>query len=248
MAFIRSYQETDFEACAHICRATLPLSLSSSPVATKLSPYLWTHQYTFLSPSTCWVLDDGSGQAVGYCIGCPDIHAFAAAYPSYVTSVLNPTVAAPSNLDTREPWTIMDDSLLGLTAPGTTTATAAAAAGNGQKINVVAMAQTAYNPQWLLFEGNEHLTEKWRATMHIDLLDAWQGKGWGRQLIDTFVKSIKDSAQNYGQGIWIGIAAENEKVVKFYERVGFQRAEKPDQGAGGGGDGINMVKNISKAD
>ncbi|ETS74526.1 hypothetical protein PFICI_14392 [Pestalotiopsis fici W106-1] len=236
MAFIRRYQETDSEACAHICRATLPLSLSSSPVATKLSPYLWTHQYTFLSPSTCWVLDDGSGKAVGYCIGCPDIHAFAAAYPSYVTSVLTPTVAAPSNLETREPWTIMDDSLLGLTAPGTTT-------GDGHKVNVVAMAQTAYNVQWLLFHGNEHLTDKWRATMHIDLLETWQGKGWGPKLIDAFVKSVRDSSQQYGQGIWIGIAAENEKVVTFYERVGFQRINKPHDQSGGG-DGINMVKNI----
>ncbi|KAI0175348.1 acetyltransferase [Pestalotiopsis sp. NC0098] len=241
-AFIRRYQESDFDACAHICRATLPPSLSSSPVATKLSPYLWTHQYTFLSPSTCWVLDDGSGHAVGYCIGCPDVHAFASAYPSYVAEVLSPTVAAPPDLDTREPWSILDDSLLGLTAPGT------AAPALGHKVNVVSMAQTAYNVRWLLFEGNEHLTDNWRATMHIDLLEPWQSKGWGRRLIASFVDSVRGSSQDYGQGIWIGIAAENERVVKFYERIGFRRIEKPDSGTGQGEDhGINMVKDLPNA-
>ncbi|KAK9419687.1 hypothetical protein SUNI508_07173 [Seiridium unicorne] len=238
MAFIRPYKESDFDACAHICRATLPPSLSSSPIAAKLAPYLWTHQYTFLSPSTCWILDDGSGKAVGYCIGCPDIYAFAATYPSYVTSVLSPAVAAPADLKTREPWTIMDDSLFGLTSPDD-------AATNVQKVNVVSMAQTAYNAQWLLFEGNEHLTDKWRATMHIDLLDEWQGKGWGRKLIDTFVGSVKGSGQNYGQGIWIGIGGENGKVVNFYEKVEFRVIEKPGAGAGAG-DSINMARDIAK--
>ncbi|KAH6644965.1 hypothetical protein BKA67DRAFT_541957 [Truncatella angustata] len=238
MAFIRPYRESDFDACAHICRATLPPSLSTSPIAAKLSPYLWTHQYTFLSPDTCWILDDGHGAAVGYCIGCPDVFALASSYDRYVSSVLSPTVAAPPDLETREPWTIMDDSLLGLTAPGDPR-------GTQQKVNVVAMAQTAYNPQWLLFEGNEDLTDKWRATMHIDLLDEWQGKGFGRKLIDKFVESVNGSGQDYGQGIWIGISGENGKVIKFYEKVGFRIVERP---ASEGGGGFNMVRDITKAE
>ncbi|KAI0129757.1 acetyltransferase [Xylariales sp. AK1849] len=230
MAFIRPYKETDFDACGHICRATLPPSLSASPVAAKLSPYLWTHQYTRLSPSTSHVLDDGSGRTVGYCIGCPDVFALAAAYGRYVDDVLSVDVARPASA--REPWTLLGDSM----APG------AAAA----QVNPVAMAQTAYDVDRLLFEGNAHLTGRWRATMHIDLLEPFQGQGWGRKLIERFVESVKASGADYGEGTWIGIGGENSKVVKFYERVGFRVVEKPD-GERGDGAGINMVRDIEKA-
>lgn len=107
---------------------------------------------------------------------------------------------------------------------------------------MVAMAQTAYNIDWLIFEGNEHLTDEWRSTMHIDLLDHWQGQGWGRKLIEAFVESVKRSGQDFGQGIWIGIAGENGKVVKFYEKLGFRIAEKPGKGES---EGIQMVRDIS---
>ncbi|KPM39607.1 hypothetical protein AK830_g6941 [Neonectria ditissima] len=142
MAFIRSYEERDFHATAHIasslsppsratrsptpqCRETLPPSLSSSPDAWRLAPYLWTHQYTHLSPATCFVLDDGSGAAVGYCIGCPDTAAFVAGYASYVTAVLDPTLdLRPDPLAPPEPWTAADGS-----------------------VNAACLAQMAYDPR-----------------------------------------------------------------------------------------------------
>ncbi|KAI1840462.1 hypothetical protein JX265_012853 [Neoarthrinium moseri] len=232
MAFLRPYEESDFEACAHICRATLPPSLSSTPIATKLSPYLWTHQYTYLSPATCHILDDGAGQAVGYCIGCPDVFAFAEAYPRYVEGPLARDVARPADLEHREPWTILDDGMVD---------------GRLSKVNVAAMAQTAYSARWLLFDGNEHLTARWRATMHIDMLEPYQGKGWGRKLIERFVDSVQQSGADYGEGVWIGIGGENTKVVKFYERVGFRVVEKPGGNADGGADGVNMVRDIPRS-
>jgi GNAT superfamily N-acetyltransferase len=165
-----------------------------------------------LSPKTCHILDDGSGLAVGYCIGCPDVFAFASSYPAYVTEILSSAVAPPASLEVREPWSILDDGM---------------ADGRLTQVNTVALAQTAYNVKWLLFEGNEQLTSRWRATMHIDLLEPWQGKGWGRKLIDRYVESVKASGADYGEGIWIGISGENTKVVKFYERVGFRVVEPP---------------------
>jgi GNAT superfamily N-acetyltransferase len=174
-------------------------------------------QYTHLSPQTCFVLDDGTGRAVGYVIGCPDVFAFASSYQSYITSVLQSPrgledVPPPEQLETLEPWSTVSE--------------------RGEKsANPRCMAQTAYNPKWLLLEGVEgkrELVEAYRATMHIDLLEEWQGKGWGRKMIERFVESVGHAREagegkvDFGRGIHIGVSGENTKVVPFYKRVRFQ--------------------------
>ncbi|KAK5995252.1 hypothetical protein PT974_03651 [Cladobotryum mycophilum] len=189
-----------------------PPSLSPSEPANRLAPYIWTHQYTLLSPATCFVLDDGAGRAVGYCIGCPDIPAFVAAYGTYVASVLEPSsphiIRRPDDLDSKQPLFL-----------------------EGGEVNETALAQWAYNPDLLLLRGNDDLMQEgYTATMHIDLLDEWQGKGWGKKLINSFLQSVQDElAKRDGggvektktKGIWIGVAGDNSKVVPFYEKQGF---------------------------
>lgn len=122
---------------------------------------------------------------------------------------------------TREPWTRPDGS-----------------------VNAVSMAQTAYNPRWLLLEGNEDIIEGrgYRATMHIDLLDGFRAGGWGRKLIERFVESVRAAAAagggGAGRGIAIGIASDNGQVVQFYEKVGFKLL--PTAGDGG----IRMARDL----
>ncbi|KAK0707698.1 hypothetical protein B0H67DRAFT_320733 [Lasiosphaeris hirsuta] len=212
MAFIRPFQPSDAEDAKFICRATLPPSLSSSPAAVRIAPYLWTLQFTHLSPATAFVLDDGAGRTVGYVIGTSDVFAFAADYPKYVAEVLqgaqgSADVPVPPQLETQEPW---------------------AEAG---VVNETALAQQAYKVEWLVLdgvEGKRELVGEYRAMLHIDMLEPWQGKGWGRKMIETFVESVKkvvgesEGWLDYGKGIQIGVAGENTKVVPFYERVGFR--------------------------
>lgn len=154
---------------------------------------------------------------MGYCIGCPDIPSFVAAYgPGYVVPILDAPsseVERPADVTSaREPWT-------------TTTTT------GGEQINGVAMAQQAYNPEWLLVEGNEDvLARGYAATMHIDLLEGWRAGGWGRKLIEQFAGSVRAARGRLGnddgfRGIWIGIAAYNAQVIRFYEKVGFRQIE-----------------------
>ncbi|KAI0548728.1 hypothetical protein F4679DRAFT_549941 [Xylaria curta] len=232
MAFIRPYRYSDFDACAHICIATLPPTLAASPAAAQLSPYIWTHPYTFLSPSTCHVLDDGTGKAVGYCIGCPDVHAFVANYRRYITELLSHYVSEP-DFSIRAPWVVSKSAIN---------------ADEAQKQNLpdmianpLALVQNAYRADWVLLQGKEAVTARWRATMHIDLLPDYQKLGWGRKLIDCFVASVRSSGQNYGEGEHIGVAGENSKVVPFYERMGFRVIE------GGEREGnIWMVRDIEK--
>ncbi|KAI0453715.1 hypothetical protein F5B21DRAFT_271041 [Xylaria acuta] len=241
MAFIRPYKDSDFDACAHICIETLPPTLAASPAAAKLlSPYLWTHPYTFLSPTTCHVLDDGNGEVVGYCIGCPDVYAFAAEYPRYITSILSQAIAEP-DFSIREPWIVTTNPSTSAESQQQQQQQQQQQGLPGEIANPLALAQNAYRADWMLLEGKEAVTARWRATMHIDLLPAWQGRGWGRQLIDRFVTSVQSSGQDYGQGEHIGVAGENSKVVPFYERVGFRVIE------GGEREGnIWMVRDIEK--
>ncbi|KAM0741594.1 hypothetical protein ACQRIT_004451 [Beauveria bassiana] len=210
MAFIRQYRNADFNNMSHICRATLPSSLSASEPARRLAPYIWTHQYTHLSPSTCFVLDDGTGRAVGYCIGCPDVGALCAAYPRYVREVLEGRgrangdvrlVPSPAEPDAAAPWIDPDTG----------------------RINELALTQLAFSAQRLLVDGHEDLlAEGYRGTMHIDLLSEHQGRGWGRRLIEVLVDSMKEAnGVRRQKGIWLGVGGENDKVVPFYEKMGF---------------------------
>ncbi|WYZ35985.1 hypothetical protein EsH8_X_000632 [Colletotrichum jinshuiense] len=216
MAFIRSYRPSDFEATAHICRATLPPSLERSEAATRTAPYLWTHQYTLLSPATCHILDDGEGNAVGYCIGCPNVDDFAEAYPRYVKEVLEASGELagrrPKSLAAKAPWNLPETG----------------------EVNEEALLQQAWNPAWLVLDDDrKELWGAWKGTMHIDLLEPWQGKGWGRKLIERFVGSLKEAdgqkggggegaPRLYGKGVHIGVGGENDKVVPFYEKLGFR--------------------------
>ncbi|KAK8112466.1 Acyl-CoA N-acyltransferase [Apiospora sp. TS-2023a] len=261
MVFIRPYQESDFEACAQINSAAPPSppSLSTTPITAKLAPYIWTHQYTHLSPGTCHMLvDDESdssdpssspgGQVVGYCIGTPEVYAFADRYPSYTTSILSTAVAPPPPLaspdeEDPEPFWIPDDTTL---TPSGTTPLAA------KKPNPAALIRLAHDPRKLLQldSGPSGLpAQGWRATMHIDLLPAYQRRGWGRRLIDAYLRSVQASGEDYGKGAWIGIAPDNAGVVHFYEKVGFRLAtpSSSEEGDNGAEDGIHMVIDIAKS-
>jgi GNAT superfamily N-acetyltransferase len=231
MAFLRPYQASDAAATAHICRSTLPPSLQSSEPAWRIAPYVWTHQYTHLSPETCFVLDDGTGRAVGYCIGCPDIPRFCSEYENYLRDVLDKTdeVSRPKDMSRKHPWLIDSDD------------------DKGKVVNEACLAQMAYSAWYLLLlDDGDLLKAGYRATMHIDLLEEWQGKGWGRKLIDAFVKSVREDVANNDEhehrGIWIGIAPDNAKVVPFYEKMGFIVKERP-----GKEGSICMVRELVKA-
>ncbi|KAK4034852.1 hypothetical protein C8A01DRAFT_18397 [Parachaetomium inaequale] len=209
MAFIRPFKREDTENAKHICRATLPPSLASSPAAVRMAPYLWTLPFTHLCPANCFVLDDGAGNAVGYVIGTPDVFALAEAYPRYVAEVLlsdqgreDVPPLSPGQLERQEGWLLEDGG-----------------------VNPACLAQMAYKVEWLVLEGvqgKRELVGEYRAMLHIDLLEGWQGKGWGRQMIERFVEGVRGSGGEYGRGIQLGVAGENTKVVPFYERVGFR--------------------------
>lgn len=227
------------------CRVTLPPSLQHAETAIRLAPYLWTHPYTLLNPHNCFVLDDGTGRAVGYVIGSANVPRMAAAYGRYldvvggtgsvegvpdglVQQARREVGPRPADLDNLQPGQISD--------PADVSKTIA---------NETHYLQQIYNPRWLLLESNktprrnELISDtKYQAVMHINMLESHQRQGWGREMIKAFLASI---AKEGATGLLIGISGENTKVVAFYERCGF-RVEP-----GGEADGcVWMVRDVSE--
>ncbi|CAK7241643.1 MAG: hypothetical protein STHCBS139747_003109 [Sporothrix thermara] len=245
MAFIRPYTFADWDNTATICRATLPPSLQHSEPAIRLAPYLWTHQYTLLNPQNCFVLDDGTGRAVGYVIGSADVHRMAADYGRFVDLVggsgsvegVPPAIVAQSRREVGPPPANVDDlqpSMIPDPADGTK-----------EMINETNYLQQVYNPRWLLLDSNKTPLRKqlvsdtkYRAVMHIDMLESHQRQGWGRAMIEQFLASI---AKEGARGLHIGISGENTKVVTFYEKCGF-RVEPGGEAEGG----VWMVRDVSE--
>lgn len=138
-------------------------------------------------------------------MGCPSVDAFIAAYRLYVTAVLDAFPEVHPRLDplTPEPWTSA-----------------------GGSVNAACLAQLAYDPHRLLRGAHADVPPRFRATLHIDLLEAWQAKGWGGKLLERVVGAVAERCDGDGAagnpGVWLGVAEDNVKVVPFYERRGFQ--------------------------
>ena len=60
------------------------------------------------------------------------------------------------------------------------------------------------------------------AHLHIDILPAFQGKGFGSTLIKTAVQYLKEEGLD---GIWLGLDPRNTGARLFYEKLGFKQIE-----------------------
>lgn len=69
--------------------------------------------------------------------------------------------------------------------------------------------------------------ESYPAHLHIDLLPECQGKGTGRQLIETLAAHLR--AQGV-KGLMLDVAADNSGARAFYEKCGFEALKSTDKG------------------
>lgn len=60
------------------------------------------------------------------------------------------------------------------------------------------------------------------AHLHINILEQYQRKGWGRKLINTALEHLKREGL---EAVWLGFGRGNEAARKFYTRLGFNRVE-----------------------
>ena len=146
-----------------------------------------------LQPESCFVLDDGNGQAVGYLLGVPNTAAFVHKYKEEYLPYLQSQSFEKPGPDEPTAW----------------------------KENLPnALRQIMFNPEGMLHREHPQLMEQWPAHLHIDVLPSNQKQGWGRRLIQQFCNMAKEQG---AKGVHLLMAANNADAGKFYPRVGFSR-------------------------
>lgn len=108
-------------------------------------------------------------------------------------------------------------------------------------VNDKCLAQLLYDPERLLIEEAEGLLKRGiEATLHVDILQEWQGQGWGRKLVEEVVARLSKTSK----GVFLGMASDNTRVIPFYERLGFRLWKNDDEDEGT----LTMVKEFSGED
>ncbi|RPF38938.1 GNAT family N-acetyltransferase [Streptomyces sp. TLI_185] len=65
------------------------------------------------------------------------------------------------------------------------------------------------------------------AHLHIDLLPAWQGRGYGRELMRTFLRALRDQGV---AAVHLSMVTANTPARAFYDRLGFHQIDVSDPG------------------
>lgn len=69
--------------------------------------------------------------------------------------------------------------------------------------------------------------EDYPAHLHIDILDCMQGKGVGKQLMNTLIEHLKSEKV---PGLHLGVDINNENAIAFYKKMGFSVLEEKEWG------------------
>ena len=83
-----------------------------------------------------------------------------------------------------------------------------------------ALRALVYRPEDMLRLANPRLLEGYPAHLHVDILPEWQGRGWGRKLMDVLVEELRGRGV---RGVHLGMAGDNVAAGRFYEAIGFER-------------------------
>jgi len=86
---------------------------------------------------------------------------------------------------------------------------------NSKDAHMIRLLHQGIKPQADLLDYPAHL--------HIDILPKGQGKGAGRNLINTLINRLKELKI---PALHLQVGKSNEGAVKFYERVGFHRIKE----------------------
>lgn len=165
-----------------------------------------------LTPSTCFVLDDGSGRAVGYCIGTADTLKFSEKWrEEFAPNVDSQQVPKPE-VKTGDP--LMD------------------------KEETKGLRHAVYHAECSALQAWPEELAKYPAHMHIDILPEFQRKGWGSVLINTLFEALKREG---ALGIHLDMVRWNTIGRKFYEKIGFEACSLVLDNGESGETGLNGV-------
>lgn len=67
--------------------------------------------------------------------------------------------------------------------------------------------------------------DRFPSHLHIDLLPALQGGGWGRRLLEALFAALRRVGSS---GVHLGVASDNDRAIGFYRHLGFGEVESDD--------------------
>lgn len=190
---------------------TIDSKLDWEPART-VGSYLWYRAYVSLTPSTCFVLDDGNGRAVGYCIGTADTSQFAERWRDEFASSVDRQQVPEPDLQT-------EDSLM-------------------EKEDVKGFRHAVHHAECSTLQAWPEELEKYPAHMHIDILPEFQRKGWGSILINRLFDAVKREG---APGIHLDMVRWNTTGRRFYEKLDFKPCSLVLDNGESGEAGVNGV-------
>lgn len=225
-------EQSDWAALDNIFRTTSGPAFKAEPVAT-IGSYLYCHQYPYISPRTCFVLESEAGEAgevVGYILGTPSTAEYARQYrqllPDMLSKLAKIGVQPPPDYaaEGREAPTFDEDAAAHL------------------------LYEACHKTEESLNSEMPELWEKWPAHFHIDILPSHQRQGWGRKMIETMLTALRAEG---AQGVHLGMEAHNSGAEKFYSAMGFERYPWPLDGGVSGENGkqdrtLYLVKTLGE--
>ena len=181
MAIRQCQLETDLDALYDICLRTGAAGDDATELMTdaRLLGEVFAAPYAVLEPDHAFVLDDGTGRAVGYVLGARDVTDF-------------------EQRAEAEWWPALRQRY-------------PEGSGEGLDSILVAMIHHRDPPE-------ADLTDRYPSELHIDLLPAAQGRGWGRRMIDHLLTSLREAGSI---GVHLGTSTANTRAIAFYRRLGF---------------------------
>ncbi|MFD0019633.1 GNAT family N-acetyltransferase [Streptomyces sp. NPDC058382] len=192
LAGLRAYHPDDRDALADICVRTADNGGDSRHLYPdpELMPSIFAAPYAYLEPDLAFVVDDGTGRAVGYILGTADT-------PRFVTEF-------------RKRWLpLVEDRY---PRPD--------GAPRGPVDEMIAL---LHNPERMVRpELARH-----PAHLHIDLLPDQQRRGYGRELMRTFLAALRTKGV---EGVHLSMLTANTPARAFYDRLGFTEIPVPDPG------------------
>ena len=192
--------------------------------ARTIGSYLWYKAYVSLTPDTCFILDDGTGRVVGYCIGTADTTSFAQRWRDVFTPIVDPILVPRPDIQSNDPLMERDE--------------------------IKGFRHAVYNADCSMLQPWSQMLQQYPAHMHIDILPEYQRKGHGTILINTFFEAVKDRGAN---GVHLDMVQHNVTGRAFYQKIGFQICPQVLDGGASGNTGVNgivmtFVKSIARED
>ncbi|EMD94976.1 hypothetical protein COCC4DRAFT_74738 [Bipolaris maydis ATCC 48331] len=215
--FVRPYDASrDFEHGMHVYLSTIDPVLDWEPART-IGSHLWYKPYVALTPETCFVLDDGNGHIVGYCIGTADTLSFAQRWREEFAPSVDRTLVPPPDVHVGG-----DDDAASLM----------------EKEDIRHFRKAVYEADCSMLQPWPETLRQYPAHIHIDILKEYQRKGWGTVLMKRFF----DKAREMGaSGVHLDMVQSNVKARAFYQSIGFRLCQQVLDGGESGGPGVNGI-------